>query len=389
MLRERFSHPTLAWTVLTIMLMIVTVALSMQDSRRMFRASVTDALPSCEGMPILLDYPQPGPDGPFEECQFQCADSQQYYLVYTDVNPGSGMLSAMQCGKDPSCVNTGESGMWECDSAMQPSAITVNVDYPDGISSSSVATAGSGALSSPFVPLPIASTASETSSAGLSPWTLTLHRSSSSRSTENSQASSLGEEEVPPESSSAQEITEMEPQQSVCGNGILEPQGGEECDPPSPAGFEGAGNGPENGQSGLLCSAVCRLLQTPRCGNGVIETGEECDNGLQNAAPPAPCSPACRGYAAVATVAAASVCGNGVLEAPEQCDYGQMNGMPGGLCDRECRVVVFDPQVHGAATLASLMPVPQVQGATGPAVLGAVAGGAAAGWAWMRRKKKS
>jgi cysteine-rich repeat protein len=50
----------------------------------------------------------------------------------------------------------------------------------------------------------------------------------------------------------------------VCGNGILEPANGEECD-----------NGDSNGTG--ACSSTCKKVSV--CGNGILEPGEECDDG--------------------------------------------------------------------------------------------------------------
>lgn len=55
-----------------------------------------------------------------------------------------------------------------------------------------------------------------------------------------------------------------EPEPVLCGNGVVEP--GEECD-------DG------NKVSGDGCSATCLLEQPAACGNGVLEVGEECDDG--------------------------------------------------------------------------------------------------------------
>jgi cysteine-rich repeat protein len=52
-----------------------------------------------------------------------------------------------------------------------------------------------------------------------------------------------------------------------CGDGVVQPEMGEECDPPTSI------------SNGKGCSADCR---TVKCGNGRIDTGEACDDGELN-----------------------------------------------------------------------------------------------------------
>ena len=67
-----------------------------------------------------------------------------------------------------------------------------------------------------------------------------------------------------------------------CGDGIVDP--GEECD-----------EGPTNGAPGSLCSAKCKKLDPPKfCGNGVVEAGEACDDGLKNGTPESNCTADCK-----------------------------------------------------------------------------------------------
>ncbi len=74
----------------------------------------------------------------------------------------------------------------------------------------------------------------------------------------------------------------------------------------------------------------------PVCGNGVIELGEQCDDG--NATPADGCSATCQlepGWTcAAAGSACTTVCGDGILTANEQCDDG--NTASGDGCSATC-----------------------------------------------------
>jgi cysteine-rich repeat protein len=133
---------------------------------------------------------------------------------------------------------------------------------------------------------------------------------------------------------------ELPPKTAVCGNGIVE--AGEECD-----------DGNTNDCDG--CSNDCRLVTG--CGDGVVCAPEECDDGNTTACDG--CSPTC-------TIESGLLCGDGIINAAcgedcdppaagrcdsqchripycgdgivdpgEQCDDGALNGTP-GHCDANC-----------------------------------------------------
>lgn len=137
----------------------------------------------------------------------------------------------------------------------------------------------------------------------------------------------------------------------LCGDGLIDPNSGEQCDP---------GAQPIGCNVGDTCTPSCVCVP---CGNGVVDAGEQCDDG--NTQGGDCCSSACQFEAAGATCAddgdqctqdvcgagpdqgscthppanpapsqCQQGCGNGILEAPEQCDDGNTQG--GDCCDASC-----------------------------------------------------
>jgi len=97
---------------------------------------------------------------------------------------------------------------------------------------------------------------------------------------------------------------------AICGNNIIETN--EECD-----------DGNTNNSDG--CSSVCKI-ETAICGNRRIELWEECDDG--NVTPNDGCSTVCKIETAV--------CGNGKLELWEECDDG--NTIDTDTCSSACKI---------------------------------------------------
>ena len=114
-----------------------------------------------------------------------------------------------------------------------------------------------------------------------------------------------------------------------CGDGIV--SGGEECDcgDTTPA----AGCLTTNDGSYGGCTTQCKL--GPRCGNGFVEAGEQCDLGARSNTAiyggPTGCTPGCR---------FPHWCGDGILDqwAGEACDLANFNGMPNMPCSVDCKV---------------------------------------------------
>jgi cysteine-rich repeat protein len=103
---------------------------------------------------------------------------------------------------------------------------------------------------------------------------------------------------------------------AVCGNGVLETDAGETCDDGNTIDGDG-------------CDARCNLEGAAPCGNGIIELGEDCDDGAANSDT---ASGACR------TDCTLPFCGDGVLDPLEQCDDGAANSdTVADACRTDCR----------------------------------------------------
>ncbi|RMD85463.1 MAG: hypothetical protein D6815_01775, partial [Candidatus Dadabacteria bacterium] len=107
----------------------------------------------------------------------------------------------------------------------------------------------------------------------------------------------------------------LDPSCGGCGNGIVEP--GEECD-------DGPGNSDTVADA---CRSDCTL---PVCGDGVADSGEECDDGNRDDSDA--CTTACR----------KARCGDGFLYAGvEDCDDGANNSdVQPDACRKDCRAPV-------------------------------------------------
>lgn len=110
---------------------------------------------------------------------------------------------------------------------------------------------------------------------------------------------------LPPLALAQSQPTTLPQQDSLCGNGILDPA--EECDD-------------ANNIDGDGCNADCKK---PFCGNGIVDPGEVCDD--ENTSPGDGCRADCLGY---------ELCGDGLLDPTEECDDG--NTQNGDGCDENC-----------------------------------------------------
>ncbi|MFH2007732.1 MAG: fibrinogen-like YCDxxxxGGGW domain-containing protein, partial [bacterium] len=111
-----------------------------------------------------------------------------------------------------------------------------------------------------------------------------------------------------------------------CGDGVCETTRGESC-PVCPQDCCPCGDAVCDDALGETCG-MCRDDCCPDCGNGILDAGEECDDG--NLTDNDGCDHVCEDEDGVA------VCGNGLWEAGEGCDDG--NTTPGDGCDGSCGI---------------------------------------------------
>jgi fibro-slime domain-containing protein len=140
-----------------------------------------------------------------------------------------------------------------------------------------------------------------------------------------------------------------------CGDNIVQAAQAEGCDPPN------VGNG---------CSAACKVeggwtcvglgpstCIKPVCGNSVVDPGEQCDDGTNNATQDG-CSGCVIGTGwSCPTPGAACIpkCGDGVKVGTEQCDDGPANRASGDGCNAGCKIEVgFSCPTVGAKCVASV-----------------------------------
>ncbi|PMD57550.1 uncharacterized protein K444DRAFT_29930 [Hyaloscypha bicolor E] len=117
-----------------------------------------------------------------------------------------------------------------------------------------------------------------------------------------------------------------------CGNGIVEP--GEQCD-----------DGPNNGKKGDKCSSKCEWVDCS-CGNGITEWPELCDDGDLNGSNSSYCTIDCK-WKEDCGNPHPPTCGDGIVQWPETCDMGWRNGQPGSNCSTDCQPCDSSPPKCG------------------------------------------
>ena len=126
-----------------------------------------------------------------------------------------------------------------------------------------------------------------------------------------------------------------------CGDGIVQTDQGEKCDEGTSQGKPGCSADCKTMDASCSCipgqACVC---QTPVCGDGKVQVGEQCDDGNS---PYPGCSATCQlepGYQCpFAGAPCVPVCGDGILVAPaEQCDPGMKIPNVAQACNADCSV---------------------------------------------------
>lgn len=127
---------------------------------------------------------------------------------------------------------------------------------------------------------------------------------------------------------------------AVCGNGLIE--GSEVCDDRNGASGDGCSSSCQI-ENGWLCTgqpSVCT-----RCGNNIIDQGEECDRNnfgtltcedFGRSGGNLACTPSCE-----VDTSQCSMCGNTQVESGELCELGnvcQINGVDSGICSSDCHM---------------------------------------------------
>ena len=142
----------------------------------------------------------------------------------------------------------------------------------------------------------------------------------------------------------------VEASASICGDGVIE--AGEQCDDGNTLPNDGCSSNCQV-EMGFTCPTPGQACtKKVPCGNGVLDPGETCDDG--NVMAGDGCSPTCQVEAGwqcpiPGSKCIAKTCGDGIVAGGEQCDDG--NTMAGDGCSATCQVEVGFACVDNAAVV--------------------------------------
>ena len=145
------------------------------------------------------------------------------------------------------------------------------------------------------------------------------------------------------------DVTSASGNEAKCGNGVVE--GSESCDEGNSEGLDGCSADCAEIEEGYRCpeaGKACEKIDKPgpepekaECGNGKVETGEACDDGNKDSGDG--CSSDCTtvepGWVCVPDKACSkdTACGDGHLDDGEACDDGNRASEDG--CDANCAAI--------------------------------------------------
>lgn len=404
-------------------------------------AQVSDGVHACQGVAIAVEYPYEKHGMPPKECVAECGNKKHLsYVVYTNIDPVTGHRYGAQCGNTIAeapfnkCGDYGEDHFLTCNTNIEEEVPLIDIAFQATVlaspSLSSAPRSSQGPLSSSHssssgIPLflsvssaaSIAVSSSErSSSSSTSHWSSSIaaHASvilssdasssgarssalaaalSSASSSSSNQQESTDAAPTPPDEGSAETVSPPPPlppesteqvgmiaweeQQSSSFVPTLLPRSSGAAVSRASAGNEHAAP-PESvgGPVVLLQSAGSKASTTTvQCRDGNSVDGDGCSAS---------------GFLEPGIIPR---CGDGIVEGEEHCDEGLRNGLS-GHCSDQCMVVApivarveVLPTVQSSLTASATSHAPS--GSTGPEMLLVTSSGAAAGWAWMRRRRAS